>query len=268
MKKTLFIILFFTLIGAGSCFAEQEVPRIFGKDLGVEMGFETSHITYTEPGVMREQGFMYGLTGALAYRNYNYMLGLEARISVGKVKYHSGSSGDMSNIDDDIWEVRGLGGYDFIISETMAVTPYLGIGYRKLNDRMGGMRSTTGAAGYDREISYVYSPIGIDITRAFENGWNIKLRAEYDYFLDGTVESHLGSVPGYYDIENDQDGGHGTRVSVMFKKTGETVDFIIEPFFRYWEIHDSKQTKDPGGSIWIEPKNKSEEFGINLALEY
>ena len=54
----------------------------------------------------------------------------------------------------------------------------------------------------------------------------------------------------------------------MFKRKGDTVDLIIEPFFRYWEIHDSKQTKDPGGSIWLEPKNNSKEFGINLALEY
>jgi len=268
MKKIPLIILSMALLATGYCFAEQEVPQIFGKDLGVEIGFETSYITYTEPGVMREAGFMYGLTGALAYRNYNYMLSIEARGSIGQVDYHSGSSGDLDNIDDNMWEVRGLGGYDFLVSETFAITPYAGVGYRHLDDNMGGMRSTTGAAGYDREISYLYSPIGIDITTAFENGWNIKLRAEYDYFIDGTVESHLGSIPGYYDIENDQNSGHGARGSIMFKKRGETKDFIIEPFFRYWKINDSKQTKDPNGWIWIEPKNNSKEFGINLTIEY
>lgn len=257
-------VLFF----AGYCFAEQETPRIFGRDLGVEIGFEASHIAYKEPGVMKESGFMYGITGALAYRSYNYMLSVEARASIGQVDYTSGSSGTLDDIDDSMWEIRGLAGYDFEMSETFAITPYAGIGYRSLNDDMGGRRTTTGAAGYDREISYLYSPIGVDVTAAFENGWNIKLRLEYDKFLDGDVESHLGSIPGYYNIENDQDRGYGCRGSMMFKKRGETMDFIIEPFFRYWSIKDSKLTTDPGGTTWIEPKNNSKEFGVNFAVEY
>jgi len=268
MRKIAFIIIFGILFLTGYGFAEPEVPRIFGRDLGVEIGFETSHITYTEPGVMRQEGFMYGLRGALAYRNYNYMLSIEARASLGQVDYHSGDSGDIKNIDDSIWEVRGLAGYDLNMSETLAVTPYIGIGYRHLDDNMGGRISSTGAYGYDREISYMYSPIGMDVTTALENGWNIKLRLEYDKFWDGSVESHLGSIPGYYDIENDQDKGYGVRSSIMFKKKGETIDFIIEPFFVYWNIKDSKLTKDPGGTTWIEPKNNSQEFGIHFTVEY
>jgi len=268
MKKIIFLIILIALPGEACSFAEPEMPQIFGRDLGVEIGFETSHITYTEPGLMRQEGFMYGLTGALAYRNYNYMLSIEARASLGQVDYHSGSSGDIKNIDDSMLEIRGLAGYDLNMSETLALTPYVGIGYRHLDDNMGGSISTTGAYGYDREISYMYSPIGMDVTTAFENGWNIKLRLEYDKFWDGNVETHLGSIPGYYDIENDQDKGYGVRSSIMFKKKGETVDFIIEPFFVYWNIKDSKLTKDPGGSTWIEPKNNSKEFGIHFAAEY
>lgn len=272
MKKILLIISIIFEIGilfpAGYVFAEQETPSIFGRDLGVEIGFETSHIAYEEPGVMKETGFMYGITGALAYRSYNYMLSVEARVSIGQVDYTSGSSGTLDNIDDNIWEIRGLAGYDFEMSETFAVTPYAGIGYRQLEDSMGGMSSTTGARGYDRKISYLYSPIGIDVTTAFENGWNVKLRLEYDKFWDGNVESHMGSIPGYYDIENDQDKGYGCRGSVMFKKRGETIDFIIEPFFRYWSMKDSKLTTDPGGTTWVEPRNNSKEFGINFSAEY
>jgi hypothetical protein len=196
------------------------------------------------------------------------MLGIEARASIGQVDYTSNSTGSLDNIDDNMWEARGLAGYDFYVSETFAVTPYAGIGYRHLDDNMGGMKSTTGALGYDREISYVYSPIGIDVTTAFENGWNTKLRLEYDKFWDGNVESHLGSIPGYYDVENDQDKGYGYRGSLMFKKKGETIDFIIEPFFRYWKMKDSKYTTDPAGRTLLEPKNNSKEFGVNFAAEY
>ncbi|MEK6733412.1 MAG: hypothetical protein AABY55_07275 [Candidatus Omnitrophota bacterium] len=77
--------------------------------------------------------------------------------------------GSLDNINDDMWEVRGLAGYDVHLSETLAVTPYLGLGYRHLNDNMGGKISTRGAYGYDREISYLYSPIGADITTSLEN---------------------------------------------------------------------------------------------------
>jgi hypothetical protein len=268
MRRIAFITIFWILLLAGNGFADLEAPRVFGKDLGVEIGFETSHITYTEPGLMRQEGFMYGITGAMAYRNYNYMVSIEARADLGQVDYHSGSSGDIKNIDDSILEVRGLAGYDLNMSETLAVTPYVGIGYRHLNDNMGGRSSTTGALGYDREIRYLYSPLGVDASTVFKNGWNIKLRLEYDKFLDGDVESHLGSIPGYYDIENNQDKGHGYRGSIMFKKKGERVDFIIEPFFRYWSIKDSEYTTDPVGRTFLEPKNNSKEFGINFAAEY
>ncbi|MEK6733411.1 MAG: hypothetical protein AABY55_07270 [Candidatus Omnitrophota bacterium] len=54
----------------------------------------------------------------------------------------------------------------------------------------------------------------------------------------------------------------------MFKKKGETIDFIIEPFFRYWSVKNSKYTTGPVGTTWVEPKNNSEEFGINFAAEY
>ena len=268
MKRIALITICWILLLAGNGFADLEVPQVFGKDLGVEIGIETSHVTYKEPGLMKEKGFMYGVSGALAYRSNNYMLSIEARASIGQVDYTSEASGSLDNIDDDMWEARGLGGYDFYVSETLAITPYVGVGYRHLNDNMGGRKSTTGALGYDRKISYVYSPIGIDVTSAFENGWNIKLRLEYDKFWDGNVESHLGSIPGYYDVENDQDKGYGYRGSLMFKKKGETIDFIIEPFFRYWKMKDSKYTTDPAGRTLLEPKNNSKEFGVNFAAEY
>jgi hypothetical protein len=268
MKKIALITIFSILLLASQGFTEPETLEVFGRDLGVEIGFEASHITYTEPGVMRQEGLMYGVTGTLAYRNYNYMLSIEARANLGQVDYSSNSSGDIDNIENIMWEARGLAGYDIEMSEIFAITPYVGVGYRHLDDKMGGKISTTGALGYDRTITYVYSPIGIDVTRAFENGWNIKLRLEYDKFWDGDVESHLGSIPGYYDIENDQDKGYGCRASMMFKKKGEAIDFIIEPFYRYWSIRDSKYTTDPGGTTWVEPKNNSKEFGISFAAEY
>ncbi|PIV41068.1 MAG: hypothetical protein COS27_10960 [Nitrospirae bacterium CG02_land_8_20_14_3_00_41_53] len=71
------------------------------------------------------------------------MLKAEGRLSYGWVDYSN--SGTMDDIDDYIWELRGLGGYDFSVLKASILTPYIGIGYRYLNDDMSGRVSSTGA---------------------------------------------------------------------------------------------------------------------------
>lgn len=280
MKKIFILIPFFVfiLISIKPCF-----PHLRGseagavQDLGIEIGFDTSHITYTEPGVMKEKGYMYGIDLAFTYRGWipltsidvnKYMLRIDARGSMGQVDYTSNSSGTMNNIDDYMLEFRGLAGYDFLISDNSIITPYIGYGIRYLNDDMSHRVTTTGAYGYEREITYFYSPIGIETHTAMENGWSISLKMEYDYFLEGNAKSHLGSVPGYYDIKNNQKGGYGLRSSLRLRKKGVKADFAIEPFIRYWNIRDSKTTTDPIGRVWQEPKNTSKELGVIFIAEY
>ncbi|MDO8722670.1 MAG: hypothetical protein Q7J31_10670, partial [Syntrophales bacterium] len=167
-----------------------------------------------------------------------------------------------------VLEIRGLGGYGFPILKATTIKPYLGIGYRYLNDDMSGRYTSTNAFGYERESTYIYSPIGIEVITTLKNGWSVGAMLEYDYFWEGTQKSHLGWQPGYYDIENDQEKGYGLRGSVEFRKKGEKLDFLIEPFIRYWNIEDSKITTDPGGTSWKEPKNNSTEFGIKFAVKF
>jgi hypothetical protein len=261
MKKLLALTICFMFIGVGSTFAEPLQKHT------LELGPEISYITYKEPSIMKEEGMMYGISGSYAYHN-KLMLKAEGRGSWGQVDYSSPISGSMDNINDYMLELRGLGGYDFSVSTASVITPYIGIGYRYLNDDMSGKVSSTGAAGYEREISYVYSPIGIEAITRLENRWSIGAILEYDYFWDGTVKSHMGAIPGYYDIESDQDKGYGLRGSVKFQKKSEKLDFAIEPFIRYWNIKKSKTTADPVGNLWIEPKNNSTEFGIKLAIMF
>lgn len=256
-KLIAMVITCFMFVGVGNGFAGELQKH------ALELGPEISYIEYKEPGVMKENGWMYGIVGSYTYHD-KLMLKAEGRLSYGWVDYSN--SGTMDDIDDYIWELRGLGGYDFSVLKASILTPYIGIGYRYLNDDMSGRTTSTGVAGYEREINYTYSPIGIEMTTTFENGWSIGAMLEYDYFWDGTVKSHLGDVPGYYDIENDQDEGYGIRGSIKLKKKGEKINFVIAPFIRYWNIKDSKTTTDPAGTTWIEPKNHSTEYGINMVL--
>ncbi len=245
--------------GVGSSFAEPLQMHIW------TVGAEMSHITYEEPDVMEEKGFMYGIGGSYTYHKH-IMLKAEGRFSYGQVDYKN--SGTTDNIDNYMLEFRGLGGYDFLIFNRSIITPYIGIGYRYLNDDSSGRVSSTGFAGYERESNYYYSPIGIETLTELNNGWSIGVLLEYDYFWKGKQKSNLGSIVGYYDIENDQDDGDGWRGSIKLQKEYLKRFFILEPFVRYWDIEDSKTTTDPGGTTWYEPKNNSTEFGVNVSVAF
>ncbi len=232
-----------------------------------ELAPEISSYTYKEPGIMKDSGILYGITGAYTYRK-NFMLRLEGRYDWGQVDYTSTSSGEISNIDYYILELRGLAGYDFKINNATTITPYIGLGYRYLLDDSTGRISTTGAYGYKRESNYYYSPVGLFTMTVLGGGWSLGLNAEYDIFWKGKQKSHLGEVPGYYDIENDQNHGYGARGSVTFQKKLTNADLFIEPYIIYWHISASDVTRDPAGRGWYEPDNNTTQYGAKVGLKF
>ena len=274
MKKLIALTVCFMFLGVTICFAEplQESKPL--RESGAEMGFELSHITYEEPGVMEEKGIMYGVGGSyIVHQGNKFMFGLEGKFSLGQVDYDGklsdGTPYTIDDITDYILEGRLLAGYDCPASKTTVITPYIGIGYRYLNDAMG-----EDARGYERESNYFYSPIGIDIIANLENGWSIGVIAEYDIFWYGLQRSHLGDVyTGVDVVENDQKKGYGARGSIKIQKKGKKIDFIIEPFIKYWDIKQSDTSAITLAGTHIvgygwEPENNSTEYGIKLAVKF
>jgi hypothetical protein len=142
MKKVLATALCFVLTAMFSTFAQAELPKH-----SVDLGTELSYIQYKEPGIMKEKGVMYGLIGSYTYHHY-VMLKADGKIAYGKVDYDGqlsdGTPYTINNIDDYMLELRGTAGFDIpIMSSTL--TPYLGIGYRYLNDD-----PSFDPAGYER----------------------------------------------------------------------------------------------------------------------
>lgn len=253
-------------VGVKNSFAEQLQKHTW------ELGPEVSYIEYKEPELMKEKGLMYGIVGSYTYHD-KLMLKTEARFSSGQVDYSSPISGTVDDINDYILELRGLGGYDFPVSETSFLTPYTGIGYRYLNDDMAGKISSIGAPGYERESNYIYSPIGVKFIADLKNGWSTGATAEYDIFWWGKQISHMSDVdPGCNDVRNRQTSGYGLRGSVELQKKVKTVAFAIEPFIRYWNIKESRHEDLTwyGAKIdeLYEPKNHSTEYGINLIVRF
>lgn len=267
MKKNLILTLCFVFYGVIFSFAEEPF-----KKHNWEIGPEVSYIRYEEPDVMKEEGIMYGLGGSYTYHN-NLMLKGEANGGYGEVDYSSTESGTIDNIPDYKFEVKGLAGYDFPVFDATYFTPFAGVGYRYLNDDSSGMLSSTRAAGYERESNYFYTPVGFELLTNLNNGWLLGGSVEYDYFWAGKQKSHLGdAVAGLNTVENDQEDGWGIKGSVKIKKEGESMDFFVEPFVRYWHIDQSNDSNVTYNGVIVgygyEPQNTSFEAGAKLAVSF
>ncbi len=270
---------------------EDDLKQLVG-DKQLELGFDMSNIVYKEPDFMHENGLMYGFSGSFIYYGvipllpFNYyswlptlpedpnkrksMVKLEGKFSSGQMDYSG--SGTIDDIRDYIAEVRALVGPVFY-NKKIATIPYFGLGYRYLNDDSGSKISSTGAYGYERESSYCYIPIGANLITDLNHAWFLEANTEFDIFLGGRQISHLSDVdPGYNDLINEQQEGYGLRGSLKIRKEFETVDFVIEPFIKYWNIKKSEISyvtyNNVIGGYGYEPKNNSTEYGIKLAVRF
>lgn len=243
-----------------------------GLKSGFEIGTELSYITYEEPGLMEDSGFMYGVCGSYTRRE-DMMLKLEGKYSYGQVDYTSATTGSMDSIKDHMVEVRLLSGYDFPFMDIIYITPYTGLGYRYLNDDSSGKTTTTGALGYKRESNYIYSPIGVELSLPPTNDLTVSFIFEYDVFMWGMQKSYLSSAnSNYNDLENRQREGYGIRSSLPILIKAEYFHIVIEPYVRYWDIEKSDTDTVTYGGIAVgygyEPKNTSTEWGLKVAVAF
>ncbi|MBN2398305.1 MAG: autotransporter outer membrane beta-barrel domain-containing protein [Deltaproteobacteria bacterium] len=235
-----------------------------------EIGFEVSDIRYEEPGIMENEGVMYGICASYTHRA-DHMFRIEGRYAAGQVDYTSTSTGKMDDIDDYLFELRFLFGSDFQIDSATVLTPYIGLGYRYLNDDSAGMTTSTGHKGYERESNYYYSPIGIELMHDFGNNWSWGFTAEYDIFWKGVQKSHLSDAnPSFGDMENDQNDGYGARGSIKLLRKGETTRLLIEPYIRYWDIDKSEVRNITYSGVIVgygwEPENDTTEIGLKIGI--
>jgi hypothetical protein len=249
-----------------------------------KMGMELSHIVYKERGFnLKNRGIMYGLYSEYTYRptkddlfsnDIINMYRIDGKLSFGSMEYSSDGSGTDGNIHDYLLELRAVLGYDHYFDPTTRITPYLGLGYRRLSDDSATKVSSTGAAGYGRISNYIYMPIGLELTHQLDQAWQITGIGEFDLLLGGNQESKLTDVDpvNYPDFNNKQERGIGLRSSLELLKKGNKFNFLITPFVRYWHIAESKPdiAVSDSGIVYrgVEPDNNTTEVGVKLGAQF
>ena len=247
-----------------------------------EIGPELFHYAYEEPGVMKTSGLMVGLSGAVtcrapeSIRVIDYFR-IEASAAKGSVDYSS-AKGSINGIDDTLFEAKALIGKEMYSGEKSAVTFFSGFGYRQLHDNGGGKVTSNGNPYYDRESSYSFIPVVLELSPVKPDGWGLGGAVEYDYFLGGMQESELTDADnsGYTysdDLKNRQHDGYGLRVSLKATKKFHACSLFIEPFLRYWKIGTSDQDAiveyfygAPNTRAYVEPENSTTQYGLKVAL--
>lgn len=232
------------------------------------IGPEVYHFEYEESD-MQDEGIFYGLSFGYIYRDWipqrttielmddKMMYKAEFRFAAGSVDYDGqlmdGTPYKMSNIDDRTFEARFLFGPDSLKKNNLS-TLYTGFGYRYLYDD-----SSSDPAGYERTSNYLYLPLGYQFNQISENTWSIAATIEADLLILGIQKSDFGII----EVDNNQYNGLGYRVAIKFQNKSEDGIFIIEPFFRFWDIGKS-ETEYIGALYFYEPANETTEFGVQL----
>ena len=97
---------------------------------------------------------------------------------------------------------------------------------------------------------------------------------EADFLLWGRQDSYLSDVDStlYADVRNRQRRGFGLRGSLKLVREAASVNFILEPFIRYWHIKNSDRVTaiSNGGfaTTGLEPDNNTVEAGLKLGVQF
>ena len=160
-------------------------------DLGAYFSIKTyeERHPYTNQNFMQQDGWMIGIDSTSeSYDSSNFYSYFRSKLAYGQVDYSSAGTGTMPGISDWQFETAAALGQGFE-GQSFRTTPYAGIGFRYLLNKMGTKLSSTGHYGYDRESRYIYVPLGVtfETNPVNESFWT--LRAEYDFFIYGQQTS-------------------------------------------------------------------------------
>jgi hypothetical protein len=248
----------------------------FWKGFGV--GALAGYVDYKEPGLMREYGKLYGVNFSYTAINQTSRLAynFEGEIVFGRLLYDGGSQNIATGVitpftagtSDYIFNTRGTIGLYRELNSSLSLTPYLGLGYRDLNDK------TDGSGSYNRNISYIYVPLGGQIAARFGDTNSFSFAADFDLAV-GTVVSKLSDLNSSNPDITNHNAGFGYRLVASFKHNFGRWSGHLQPFYQKWKMNKSDDvsigfTKADGSTgtlVLSEPVNESDFIGFNIGAD-
>ncbi len=235
---------------------------------------QSGYFTYEEPGLMREYGALYGarLTVETSQPlSQHYFIG-EFDFLKGDITYdgaYDNGTPVKSPTRDLIWAARGLMGFpnEQYVDHQPTLMPFVGLAYRSLNDIIEGR------GGYERQISYLYLPVGLRIGGEMAPDTSVAANMEADLLLAGSVKSHLSDVSSEYpDITNRQEAGsgYGLQADVSFHYKTASFGLHFQPFVQYWNIKTSQPVyvySSQRTRKYVEPDNNSTLWGARIGID-
>ncbi len=267
-------MLLLAALATTNVWASSDNTFVVGADVAASFKYE-------EPGLMKETGTLYGLYGRWERSNVGPgTVAVSASYLAGGLDYEGSTQSGIpvkSNTDDFITEIVATYGWDFR-GPVYEQRPYIGLGYRYWNDRIKDSATSTGVPvfGYEREVSYLYAPLGIRFNGGLASNWTWATRVQYKYFIEGQVRTHLEDVdPGFNTLENKQSSGYGYDIAATFMRLfggGGVKGLAIEPYYSYWSIKQSDNATvtyygTPVG-YGYEPKNNTKVLGLRVGAQF
>lgn len=243
-----------------SCQSVVSADEGLGNKHTVGAGFLLAY-EYAEPyfmhlrsGVIAEKNKAENIGALYNFKHSRYLAGFlsefefDSSFQYMTQSYWSNGTGTMEDIDVEIYNLRAL--YGIRLSRKLMVKS--GLGYRHLYHYWSGRRSTTGAAGYDREQDYTYIPFIAELGTG-----NGTFRIEYDDIIDGNNTSYLSQASAV-DLKFKNEKGFAVKTS--FDLATEYIN--IEPYYEFLGVENSNIVS---GSQ--EPFNVTHEVGLRVKRE-
>jgi hypothetical protein len=246
---------------AAMAFLALTMPSVLrAGDLPTGLGIECISLHYKEPGIMTEDGLLYGMLLAHEFDLEGVPVRSSFSLAYGKVQYKGGRSLESGGFlpvqlksANTLLNMRATALWRHQ-PEGMQTTliPYAGLGYRLLVDDLPT------EWGYTRDQTYWYLPFGLEVEMQSNEDTTWTIGGEYDCFLQGYNVSGGDAFT--------QDGGSGfrlvARVQTDFDRGEEGNSMRFETFLRGWKVDES--TVSPTG--YYEPANRTTLYGASVSI--
>ncbi|MGZ3722615.1 MAG: hypothetical protein ACXVA9_06780 [Bdellovibrionales bacterium] len=229
-----------------------------------------SDYNYEEPGLMKIHGRLYqletGYRGKFGHSSIPFIYGGNISYAFGKTTYDGGLVNTLTGVvtpvsedsNEKIFDLEGYFGASFFDSHMQAWDAFGGLGIWALTNKIEGSGS------YQRDITYLYMPLGTRYTFRPSSGFKMMVGVQYDLFVYGSVKTHLSDLSSKYDdVTNTQTSGSGAKATAGVEFTQTHWSLLVEAFYQAWDIGDSS-VEPSGGKYWREPHNTTKMLGLNI----